>query len=247
MNLILNPRTPLLLALAAMAACSGGSSDTGSAFSGSFDAVSTEPLNGGRLYLNDPIRFDFSTPVDINTASPLTVSFSVLDLNNNPVAEQPTGRFEIATRPGDTSPGRRLLFVPTLPSNDNYDNGGFRPGRTYLVRLVGGDRRNDAVLRSTTGKGLSNPQTYRFTTADGTTPTELFRNVKPGGPRRTGFTITPAPEGGLVSLRQRADGPGHRPACPFQRQPRPHLPRIQRRRFGQPGQHLDPGGCGTRG
>lgn len=195
-------RTPFLFALAALASCSGGGGDTGSANSGAFSAVSTEPLNGGRLYLNDPIRFDFSLPVEIRTASQLTVNFSVLDLNNNPVAEQPTGSFELATRPGDAAVGRRLLFVPTLPTNDNYDNGGFRPGRTYLVSLVGGDRRNGAVLESVNGKGLINPQTFRFTTADGTTPTELFRNVKPGGPRRTGFAITPSPEAGLVSLNK---------------------------------------------
>lgn len=203
MNPFANLRTPFLLALAAAAAaCSGGSSDTGSVFSGTFDVLSTEPLNGGRLFLNDPIRFDFSTPIDLRSASLNTVSFSVLDLNGNPIAEQPTGHFELAKRPGDNEVGRRLLFVPTLPTNDNYDNGGFRPGRTYLVRLIGGDRRNESVLLSTTGKGLSNPQTFRFSTADGTTPTQLFRNVQAGGPRKTGFSITPAPEGGLVSLNK---------------------------------------------
>lgn len=203
MNPHSNLRTSFLLALAAAAAaCSGGSSDTGAVSSGTFDVVSTEPLNSGRLYLNDPIRFDFSTPIDVRSANLDSVSFSVLDLNNNPIAEQPTGHFEIATRPGDAAPGRRLLFVPTLPTNDNYDNGGFRPGRNYLVRLVGGDRRNNSVLLSTTGKGISNPQTYRFTTADGTTPTELFRNVKAGGPRKTGFAVTPTPENNLVSLNK---------------------------------------------
>ncbi|MEY4829015.1 MAG: hypothetical protein RLZZ562_811 [Planctomycetota bacterium] len=203
MNPNSNLRTSFLLALAAAAAaCSGGSGDTASAFSGSFDVVSTEPLNSGRLYLNDPIRFDFSTPVDVRSASLDSVSFSVLDLNGSPVAEQPTGFFEIGTRPGDTAPGRRLLFVPTLPTNDNYDNGGFRPGRTYLVRLVGGDRRNNAVLLAANGKSLTNPQTFRFTTADGTTPTELFRNVKAGGPRKTNFAITPTPEANLVSLNK---------------------------------------------
>jgi hypothetical protein len=131
-----------------------------------------------------------------------SVSFSVLDLNGSPVAEQPTGFFELGTRPGDSEPGRRLLFVPTLPTNDNYDNGGFRPGRTYLVRLVGGDRRNNAVLLAANGKSLTNPQTFRFTTADGTTPTELFRNVKAGGPRKTNFAITPTPEANLVSLNK---------------------------------------------
>lgn len=203
MNPNVNLRNTFLLAMAAMAAsCSGGSSDTGSVFSGTFDVLSTEPLNGGRLFLNDPIRFDFSTPVDVRSATLNTVSFSVLDLNGQPVSEQPTGRFELAKRPGDNEIGRRLLFVPTLPDNDTYDNGGFRPGRTYLVRLVGGDPRNDSVLKSTTGKGLSNPQTFRFSTADGTTPTQLFRNLQAGGPRVLSTVITPAPEGGVVTLNK---------------------------------------------
>ncbi|MGE3172963.1 MAG: Ig-like domain-containing protein [Planctomycetota bacterium] len=193
MNPFRNLRTSFLLVLAAAASCTGGARDNVGPFSGSFEILGTEPLNGGRLFLNDPIRFDFTTPIDLDSATLDTVSFSVLDLNGTPVAEQPTGRFQIATRPGDTEPGRRLLFVPTLPTNDAFDNGGFRPGRTYLVRLVGGDRRNSTVLKDTNGQGLGNAQTFRFTTADGATPTQLFRNIQAGGPRGTGLTITPTP------------------------------------------------------
>src|SRR5262245_38428998 len=200
MNRLVTMRTPFLFALAALAACSGGASDTGTIFSGTFNVLATEPLNGGRLFLNDPIRFDFSTPVDLNSADLDTVSFSVFDLNGNPVAEQPTGHFELDKRPGDDTVGRRLVFVPTLPSNDDFTNGGFRPGRTYLVRLVGGDRHNNTVLRDQSGNGLGNAQTFRFVTADGTTPTQLFRNTLAGGPRRTGLSVTPPAESTGLAL-----------------------------------------------
>src|SRR5262249_55366472 len=161
-------------------------------------------------------------------------------------------------------------------TNDTFDNGGFRPGRTYLVRLVGGDLHNDTVLRSasystaaqsavqsattttitvadsrwtpgafvgkyvrlTSGdlvgevelitantgtqvtfaalrsapgagdrftindqqgrRALGVPITFSFSTAAGTTPAQLFRNPRPGGPRRTGFQIAPAPDNGVV-------------------------------------------------
>src|SRR5262245_36239674 len=202
MNRFVTMRTTFLFALIALAACSGGSSDTGSVFGGTFDVLATEPLNGGRLFLNDPIRFDFSTPVDLGSADLNTVSFSVLDLNGKPVAEQPTGHFELDKRPGDDTVGRRLVFVPKLPSNDDFTNGGFRPARTYLVRLVGGDRHNTTVLLDQSGNGISNAQTFRFVTADGTTPTQLFRNTLAGGPRRTGFSVTPPAESTGVALNK---------------------------------------------
>src|SRR5580765_2508653 len=163
MNRLFNAR---LLSLAAMAllgvACSGGGSTSGAGFGGNFIVLKTEPLNNGRLFLNDPIRFDFSLPVDVTSADLNTVSFQVFDQNGAPLTEQPTGSFEIDTSPGDLTPGRRLLFVPRFPTNDTFSNGGFRPGRTYLVRLVGGDRHNGTVLRATNGKPLAVPISFSF-------------------------------------------------------------------------------------
>ena len=110
-----------ILALALLAACSSGDDSSGGG--GSFLVLKTEPLNNGRLYLNEPIRVDFTTNVDLNSANLSTFSFQVLDQNGTPVSEQPTGRFEVGTSPGDEVPGRRLLFIPRFPTNDTYDNG----------------------------------------------------------------------------------------------------------------------------
>ena len=184
-----------LAIVVAFASCSGSGDSVGeSKVGGDFLVLSTEPINNAQLYLNDSINIDFSNPVDLSSVDLTTFSFQVFDQIGNAVAEPVAGSFRIGTSPGDRDPGRRLEFVPVLPTNDLYTNGGFRPGRTYEVQLVGGNRNNGTVIRDTGGNGLMIPQTFRFTTADGTAPGELFRNTLPGGPRRTTFEITPTPD-----------------------------------------------------
>ncbi len=199
-------RITSLAALCALAltGCSGGGDATTGAIKtgGDFLVLSTEPINNGQLFLNEPIRIDFSSNVDLSSADLNTVSFQVLDQNGNPLAEQPTGRFALDRSPADTAVGRRLLFIPRFPTNNTYDNGGFRPGRTYLVQLIGGDRINQTVLRATNGKALAVPLTFRFATADGTTPAQLFRDTRAGGPTRVDFQITPAPDAQGVVLNK---------------------------------------------
>ena len=199
----------LLTMVAVVAGCSsgGGGDPTGAGVGGNFVVLGTEPLNNGRLYLNDPIAFDFSNPVDLSSADLNSVSFQVFDVNGNPLQEQPVGSFQLARSPGDTAVGRRLQFVPTFPTNNSFDNGGFRPGRTYLVSLVGGDRRNGVVLRDISGRALLAPVSYQFTTADGTSPTELFRNRRPGGPAKVAFDVGPKFPSGAVSLNKLSGSP----------------------------------------
>jgi len=207
-----------LAIVAVFASCSGGSSTVaGSKTGGDFVVLSTEPVDNGQLFLNDSIRIDFSNPVDLSSVDLTTFSFQVFDQIGSPVSEPVAGSFQLGASPGDADVGRRLEFVPVLPTNDQYTNGGFRPGRTYEVQLVGGNRNNGTVLRDTGGKALALPTTFTFSTADGTTPGQLFRNTLPGGPRRTAFEITPTPDttgvvlnklgGPPVEIRLRFDQP----------------------------------------
>jgi len=210
-------RTLSLVATAAfVAACSGGGNGVSSSAPGSgFAVVRTEPLNNGRLFLNEPIRVDFNTPVDLTSADLNSFSFTVLDQNGTPVAEQPAGEFLVDKSPGDTVVGRRLLFQPRYPTNDTFDDGGFRPGRTYIVQLVAGNRHNGTSLRDTSGNVLAAATSFRFSTADGNTPAQLFRDFVPGGPRKltsvltasglqqfAGYIITPALVNGRVGLNK---------------------------------------------
>ena len=200
------PARPFSLAiLVALAGCSGGGSTNGTG--GNFVVLKTEPVDNATLFLNDAIQIDFSNPVDLDSVDLTTFSFEVRNQLGLVVAEPVAGTFEIGTSPGDAVAGRRLRFVPRLPTNDLFTNGGFRPGRTYTVQLVGGSQVNVTTMLDTGGKPLALPKSFRFSTADGTTPAQLFRNTAAGGPRRAGFEILPTPdaagpEAGRVSLNK---------------------------------------------
>ena len=208
MNRVTHARLFSLAALAALAGCSGGGSSSGSIKTGgNFVVLQTDPLSNARLYLNDPISFDFSKDVDLSSVNLTTVSFQVFDQSGTQVYEPVAGEFELGTSPGDAAPGRRLSFVPRFPTSNTYDNGGFRPGRTYVVQLVGGSTVNGTVIRDASGKGLLQPFSLRVQTAEGATPNQLFRNSVPGGPRRLGLEVSPTPDTAGVALNKLGQPP----------------------------------------
>ena len=181
-----------LASLAALAACSGGgTSASGASPTGDFVLVSTEPVNGQSIFLNDPIRLDFSQPVDLDSATLTTVGFQAIDELGNPVSDLVTGSFALDRATGDLEAGRRLLFVPTFATNNSFDNGGFRSGRSYIVQLIGGNNAT-TVLRSRGGKALAAPSTFAFNTREGTQPAQIYRNPAAGGPRRVDMTVSTA-------------------------------------------------------
>jgi len=182
------------LSLLALTACSGsgggGASASADASGGDFVVLKTDPVNAATIFLNDPISIDFTNPVDPDSATLNTMTFQALDQQNQPISELVVGSFVIGTSPGDTEPGRRLQFVPRFATNNSYTNGGFKAGRSYLCQLVGGEANNNTVLRDTSGRALEFPVTFQFSTRDGTQPAQLFRNPFPGGPVRSGMTVS---------------------------------------------------------
>jgi hypothetical protein len=189
-----------LATFAALAACSGGGSTSGSATAGGdFVLLRTEPVNGQSIYLNDPIRLDFSQPVDLDSATLTTVGFQAIDALGNPVSDLVTGNFALDRATGDVESGRRLLFIPTFATNNAFDNGGFRSGRSYIVQLIGGNGAT-TVLRSQGGKALAAPTTFQFATREGTQPAQIYRNPASGGPRRTGLSVSTATDLSAVPL-----------------------------------------------
>ncbi|MEO0480708.1 MAG: Ig-like domain-containing protein [Planctomycetota bacterium] len=198
-----------LVSLAVLfAGCSGSDGNPGSTTpgtGGNFVVLRTTPPNNGTLFLNESIQIDFSNPVDLDSADLNTVSFEVTDLNGVPLAESPSGTFEVATSPGDSEPGRRLLFTPRFPENDTFSDGGFRSGRRYTVQLVAGTSGNGTTLVDMNGRGLQAPSTFTFETATGTTPNDLFRDTIAGGPRAISLTVTPNEPGGIPLSRSALD------------------------------------------
>ncbi len=166
---------------------------------GEFVVQGVHPQNGGQVFLNDVIAFDFSHAVDLQTVSFNSVAFQALDPLGDPTGETVSGTFRLAVRPGDTAIGRRLEFEPRLPRTGTYDDGGFKPGREYLVQLVGGARHNGTGVQSTVGRPLAALASFRFAAVEGSSAAQLFRNPLPGGPRGIAprLTIT-----GATSLRE---------------------------------------------
>ena len=97
---------PFGLCLLALGACGGSSSAVGEAGiggfgRGDFQVVRTAPVNGATIFLNDPVSIDFSTPVDIDSATLSTMTFQALDQQGNPISELVTGTFSVGRANGD--------------------------------------------------------------------------------------------------------------------------------------------------
>ncbi len=190
-----------LVALGSTGCSGGGGGSSGSAKTGGdFVALRTVPTSGGSIFLNDPIAIDFSNEINLDSANLTTVAFQALDQLGNPTTEVVNGTFSLSRAAGDTSTGRRLQFVPRFATNNSYTNGGIQAGRTYLVSLVDGQAQNGTVLRDKNGKGLAAGYSFSFSTVDGGTPAQLYRNPKPGGPAFQGIDISTAPSLDQVPL-----------------------------------------------
>ena len=199
----------LLLPALFLAGCSGGSTSD-QIGGGSFIVLKTEPSDNGRIFLNQSIRIFFSNPVDLTTANFNSVAFFVRNANNDPVSEQVFGKFRHGTDANGDTDATILEFVPRLPSNDTFTNGGFKPARIYNVSLVNSANPSAPTLRDSDGRSLSpnSPvQGMTFRTASGSTPKELFIDRRVGGPRTTKITVTPTLGSGRVTLNRMGELP----------------------------------------
>ena len=119
-----------------LASCSSGDPEIIVDPADDFVVLQVKPKNNTTAYLNDTVAIDFSLPVDADTVDLNSVSFQVFDALGEPSTEHVLGTFRLDRWPGDAEIGRRLVFEPSLPTDNDYGNGGFKPGRTYLVRIA---------------------------------------------------------------------------------------------------------------
>ena len=176
-----------------LSACSGGGSGDQPG-GGAFLLLKTQPANNGRIFLNQNLAMTFTNPIDLDTVNFNSIAFSVFDLSGKPLTEQVVGTFGIGRNENGDKDDKVLEFRPRLPSNDSYTNGGFKPGRTYVVSFVGSANRAAPTVRDAKGRVLSKAspiKSLRFRTASGTTPRELFLDTQIGGPRVVSTTVGP--------------------------------------------------------
>jgi hypothetical protein len=200
---------PAVAAAALITACSGDKAAVGTlpGTGGDFFVLSSDPLPDSQVYLNDSIFVTFTNDVDLRTANLNTIGFAVFDLNGVPLQEQPRGTFFVRSAFGGSTENTRVLeFRPAFPNNDEFSNGGFRPGRKYLLQIAQGDARQSASIKDRNGRGLREPFTLAFQTVVGSTPSQLFRDQQVGGPNFVSALVTPSAEG-VVTLGKKGQVP----------------------------------------
>ena len=193
----------LAVALATLSTWSCSRS-TGAATTGSaFDLVAINPGDGARIFLNSTLRMRFSRPVDVAPATLNALAFEVRDLEGRLVDEVVRGSLRFARDVDGASDPTLLDFVPALPTNDSFDDGGFRPGRSYSLRFARLPETGATLLRSLDGQSLGATGLAfdaSFETVTGATASELFLDRSPPhGPRVIGIDVTPS-ENGRVGL-----------------------------------------------
>ncbi len=177
-------------ALGFFASCGGGGSSTTAkagapGSGGAFLVKESEPPNNGVVFLNQAIQVTFTQDVDLSSVDLNSWSFTAYDSRSGrSTGEQVIGRFSYAPAFNGGVNKRVIQFLPTFPTNDTFDNGGFRPGRRYEVHLNGAESKTTPVIRSVFGQVLQRGFTFSFTTPNGSTPEELFYDSKPGGPKK---------------------------------------------------------------
>lgn len=109
--------------------------------------ASAHPVNGELTWV-------FNQPVDPGSVHGGGIRIAL--------ADSPPGELLAAGRL-DVLPNGRVRFLPVLPSRADYSDGGLRPGRKYIVEIIGFPRASG--VRSSQGQVLSKSHRYEFTTA----------------------------------------------------------------------------------
>ncbi len=197
------------LALALVACSKGSETPADSRTGGPFEVLTTAPANNGQLFLNQSVRWTMSNPLNIDTATFNAIAFTVREAGGDPVSEQVTGNFRLGLDVDGVEDPYVLEFVPKLPTNSTFTNGGFKPARIYTVTIVQESMGNNPVLRDLAGNALSPSsagQVLSFKTASGSSPDELFLDTRVGGPRVMKFEVGPQ-TGNRVSLNRLGTAP----------------------------------------
>lgn len=145
------PAAGLALAIGACGGGGGGLSPNEAKTAGDFLVAGINMAQGETWALNRAIRIEFNHPVDPNSIGFQTV---LIRGTSSEVAGRPvTGSFELEAG----SDGRILVFRPSCPRNEAFDDGAFLPGgHSYRIELPSAGSYGTSVLRDTAGHLLKN-------------------------------------------------------------------------------------------
>jgi hypothetical protein len=159
-------------AVATLAGCSGSSSGSSSFQLVGAIAEGLGLLPQNSVYLNNKIVVDFSDNVDPASVTPQTFRLLIGPDFIDP-AEGTVG-----------VSGRRIVFIPKLPTENDLSDSGFQADTTYRLICRGSPDLN--VIRSKTGKPLTATSTFEFRTRENE---PFFSDFAPGPPTVLGVMV----------------------------------------------------------
>lgn len=112
--------------------------------------VKIVPTSEHGVFLNEPLTFHFSADVD-----PLSVHGESVRVETES-GERARGSLRVE--------GHKVIFQPDVPRARDLSDGGYRPGRRYLVRLEGFPRPDG--IRGTDGEPLASTFPWSFDTVE---------------------------------------------------------------------------------
>ena len=137
---------------------------------GALELLSTNVTPGQTLFINAPIEFHFSGPVDLSSANFSSVQIVPAPPAGigAPSAGPAQGGFLLKPGSGD----KTFVFQPLCPADSSFEDGGFVPGNAfggvvYSVTAIGTDSAEGQVLEGQDGSQLAKSHSFSFQTPTG--------------------------------------------------------------------------------
>lgn len=165
-----------------LAACSGGSSGSGSSVDG-FQLTSMSVQTGSVWQINREMEFEFSDPIDFSTVNLNTIS--IRTASGDPAVG--TFSIKLVDSDGDGRPETpdptTIVFQPTCPRLGDLSDAGLKIGGiTYEIVVAGLSSGAQNTIRSRSGQPLRTTQRRSFTTPNSSSLNVAFLDPVTGSP-----------------------------------------------------------------
>jgi hypothetical protein len=155
-----------VLALVGSAGCGSGGGGGGGGAGTGLVLVSFAQASIDNIALNQPLNFQFSDVLDVDSISPASIQ----------IRKGPS--FGAAVEGRYIVEGSRVTFEPRLPSTCDLAGSGYEPDTDYRVTLIGAPE--EFAVRSSTGEFLEATLSFSFHTRDESDAGGLYEDQQPG-------------------------------------------------------------------